>query len=329
MWRGVARSAAFTLYNAIGTRVENTYSPMRTVVLENGDTVVGRTTTATDYDDEADASLMPGRPTSGVPEGGFDLPVEERVAVTDKLHPAATGNVWDSRATRYRYDKINSADADTWKLGWPTRVMTQDGSGWSTTLSRYDKYGYLIESRTPAGTAITNGTANDVHSTKYVYFTADASSPETQCRNKSEWVGLVCKAKPGGAPSSGEAVPTITHRAYSIMWAPTRVEEVGGTATRATVSTYDYAGRQTKTSTAVSGSGATSTAVQAKTMTYSTSTGAVTSIAAGTSETESSTFDSWGRVKTRTDSTGNTATTTYDSAARVATINDGKGTYTY
>ena len=321
--------AAFTLYSADGSRVENTYSPMRTVVLDNGDTVVARTTTATDYDDEADASLMPGRPTSDVPDGGFDLPVEERVAVTDKLHPAATGNIWDSRATRYRYDKIRSADADTWRLGLPTRVLTEDGTGWATSLSRYDKYGYLIESRGPAGTATTDDTANDVRSTKYVYYTANADASVADCRNKPEWAGLLCQTKPGGNPSAGHPVPTIQISGYTMRWSITRTAELGDTAKRVSAVDYDYVGREEGRLVEVTGSGATSTAVADKTMSYSTSTGALTSIAAGTAGTESMTYDSWGRLTSRTDSTGNTSTTTYDTAARIATADDGKGVYTY
>jgi len=322
--------AAFTVYNASGTRVENTYTPMRPVVLDNGQTVVARTTTATDYDDEADALLMPGRPTLLVPEGGYDLPIEERIAVTDKLHPAATGNVWDSRKTRYRYDKIASGDIDTWTTGQPTRVMTEDGSGWSTQLSRYDNYGYLIESRAPAGTAIVDGTANDVRSTKYVYFTANSDASVSWCQNKPRWAGMLCQTKPGGSPSGGQPVPTIQVSGYSMTSAVTRTAELSGTTpTRIAIAGYDYAGRQTGGSVAVTANGATSSAVQAKAMSYSATTGALTEIAAGTSGTGTYTYDSWGRPETRTDGTGNVATTTYDTAGRVATLDDGKGTYTY
>ena len=315
--------ATLTVYNTAGTRVEETYTPMREVVLDNGNTVVARTVTSTVYDDEADAGLMPGRPTADVPEGGYQLAIEQRVSVTDRILPKADGNTWDTRKVRYRYDPVEAGDKPGWDLLVPTRALTQDGSGWTTTLARYDAEGKVVETRTPGGTAITNGSANDTYSTKTVYYTADASAEVSSCRSKPEWAGSVCLVKTAGDPPTGYPVPAKATTGYSIRGAVTRLEETSSTWTRATVTGFDYLGRETSSST-----GLTDHATISGTTSYDTTTGAVTSTTRG-GVTEGFTYDSWGRTLTATDGTGNTATTTYDTAGRTKTFNDGKGVYTY
>lgn len=315
--------AALTVYNTAGTRVEETYSPMREVVLENGTMVVARTVTSTDYDDEASSSLMPGRPASGVPDGGYQLAVEERTAVTDRILPKAEGNTWDTKKTRYRYDPVVSGDPSGWLLRVPTRTLTQDGSGWATSITRYDTNGRTIETRTPGGTAITNGSANDAYSTKTIYYTGDASASVSSCRSKPEWEGNTCVVKAAGDPSTGYPIPAKTMAGYSVLGAATRVEESASTWTRATVTGFDYLGRETSASTAL-----TDHTTISGTTSYHATTGAVTSTTRG-GVTEAFTYDTWGRKLTTTDGTGNTATTAYDNAGRTKTFNDGKGIYTY
>lgn len=320
--------STITVYNAAETRVEEEYSPMRPVVLDDGTRVTARTLTETDYDNEADGALMPGRPTTGVPDGGFDLAVEERTSVTDRIRPGTDGNTWDTRKVRYRFDPVVTGDGDGWELQAPTRVKEEDGSGWATTLTRFDTEGKEIESRTPEGTETTDGAAADTRSTKAIYYTADTSSGEGACNNKPQWAGMACIVKPGGPPNTGAPIPTETITGYSMLLAPTRVEETADTATRASVRTFDTAGRATKSSISVTGSGASSSAVADTTMAYSGTTGLPTATTRGT-ETQTTSYDSWGRVTSQTDGAGSTATTTYDAAGRVASAHDGKGTYTY
>ncbi|HOQ53183.1 MAG TPA: hypothetical protein PLF56_06160, partial [Micropruina sp.] len=315
--------ATLTVYNTAGTRVEETYSPTRPVVLNNGGIVVARTLTSTVYDDEADTSLTPGRPSSGVPDGGYQLAVEQTTAVTDRILPKADGNTWDTNKTRYRYDPVVAADPSGWLLKVPTRTLTQDGSGWATTLTRYDSNGRIVETRTPGGTAITNGTANDTYSTKTIYYTADTSASVSACRSKPEWDGNACIVKTGGDPSTGYPIPAKTTTGYSIFGAVTRLEETGSTWSRATITGFDYQGRETSGSTAL-----TDHTTISGTTSYHATTGAVTATTRG-GITENFTHDSWGRVLTSTDGTGNTATTSYDTAGRTKTFNDGKGSYTY
>ncbi|MFT3969001.1 MAG: hypothetical protein QM695_01665 [Micropruina sp.] len=315
--------ATLTVYNTAGTRVEETYSPMRDVVLENGTRVVARTVTSTDYDDEASSSLMPGRPTSGVPDAGYQLAVEERTAVTDRILPHATGTTWDTKKIRYRYDPVVSGDPSGWLLRVATRTLAQDGSGWATSLTRYDANGRTIETRTPGGTAITNGSANDTYSTKTIYYTADTSASVSSCRSKPEWDGNICVVKAGGDPSTGYPIPAKTTTGYSALGATTRAEESASTWTRATVTGFDYQGRETSGSTAL-----TDHTTISGTTSYHVTTGAITSTTRG-GVTEAFTYDTWGRKLTATDGTGNTATTAYDTAGRTKTFNDGKGVYTY
>jgi RHS repeat-associated protein len=316
--------ATLTVYNTAGTRVEQTYSPMRSVVLDNGTTVTARTLVETDYDDEAAAGLMPGRPTGNdLPAGGFDLAVEQRVSVTDRSGPSSSGSVWDTRKTRYQYDPVVTGDASGWKLRVPTRTLTQDGSGWATTISRYDSEGKVVETRTPGGTAITNGSANDTYSTRTVYYTPDGSASIAACRSKPEWDGNPCVVKSAGDPASGYPIPATTTTGYSVLGAATRVEETASSWTRAAVTGYDYQGRATSSRLTLTDhdpiSGTTS---------YDPITGAVTSTT-GNGVTETFSYDTWGRQLTSTDGTGNTAATSYDIVGRTRTLNDGKGSYTY
>ena len=318
----VDKYATHTVYNAAGTRVEASYGPMRQVTLENGTTVFGRTVVETDYDDETTDAPKTGRPTT-VPEGGFMLAVEQRTGVTDKVSPAATGSTWDVKKVRYRYDPVVSGDVSGWTLRAPTRTSTQDGSGWATTITRYDADGRVIETRSPAGTAITNGSANDVYSIKTTYYTHDASAPLAECRNKAGWTGQLCRVATAGNPSTGYPVPATTTSGYSLRGSVTRVEETADTWTRATVTSRDYLDRETASSTSLTGH-----TTLTSTTTYDPTTGLVTA-STGNGVTEAFTYDTWGRIRTATDGTGNTATTAYDTAGRVKTFNDGKGTYTY
>ena len=314
--------ATHTVYNEAGTRVEATYGPIRQVVLEDGSTVLGRSVVETDYDDEATDAPKPGRPVDA-PEEGFQLPVEQRTGVTNKLSPTAPGSTWDVKRVRYRYDPVMPGDPSGWTLRVPTRTLTQDGSGWATSITRYDADGRVIETRSPGGTAITDGSANDVYSIRTIYYTHDSSAAVSECRNKPGWTGSVCRTATAGDPSSGYPVPATTTAGYSLRGGVTRVEETSDSWTRATVTTRDYLDRETGSSTSLTGH-----PTLTGTTDYDPTTGLVTA-STGNGVTEAFTYDSWGRVRTATDGTGNTATTAYDTAGRVKTLNDGKGIYTY
>ncbi len=331
--------AALTVYNATGTRVEESYSPTHQFLLENGTMFTGRTLTQTVYDDEPDAEgFTDGRPTTGVPEGGFDLAVRQFTSATNATGsfdgPANTGagtprpgREFDTEETRYYYNPTETGDGDGWLLRTPTRVSTKDGGGWSTTSTRFDTEGKVIETRTPQANA-TTGSASLARRMQSVYYTADAAASRTECRNKVQWTGEVCWHGAAGAPGSGAAIPQTSATGYTALLAPTRSEETSGAAKRTSITGYDAAGRPVTSSVTTSGLTPADRTVPATTTTYSPTTGLPTSLTNG-AQTQTTGYDTWGRVKTQTDGTGNTATTTYDAAGRVATVNDGKGTYTY
>ena len=333
-----SKYAALTLYNADGTRAEESYSPTSDFVLKDGTPFTGRTLTQTVYDNETDATgYTDGRPTTNVPAGGFDLPVREFTSATDATGPGdgpdssnhgtpRSGREVDSVETRTYYNPL-TGDGDGWLLKTPTRVSTQDGTGWSTTSTRFDTEGKVTETRTPESNAST-GTAATARTTQTVYYTAGTAAARTECQTKPQWAGQVCWHGTAGNPSSGAAIPATTTSAYSTLLAPTRSEETSGSATRVALTGYDAAGRPTTSSVSTTGLGTADRAVPPVTTTYSPTTGAATSLTNGT-QTQTTGYDTWGRVTSQTDGVGNTATTGYDTAGRVAAADDGKGTYTY
>lgn len=321
--------ATQTVYNSSGSRVEESWGPTRTFLLANGATMTGRTLTQNIYDDEPDAvGYTDGRPST-IPDGGFNLPVRVLNSATDRTGPGSTGgSLFDTKETRYRYDSVQSGDGDGWALRVPTRVSTQDGSGWSTTVTRFDTEGKVFQTQSPQAVA-SSGSASDARTKDTVYYTAGPGpANHTTCGGKAEWAGLVCWHGPEGQPASTPSVPATTTTGYSTLLAPTRTEETSGDAIRASVKGYDSAGRPTTSSVVTSGTGISDRAVPATTRTYWPNTGLPWTVSNG-AQTMTTVYDSWGRVTAQTDGVGNTATTSYDPAGRVATSNDGKGTYAY
>lgn len=311
--------ATHTVYNSAGTRVEETYAPMTEMVVD-GEQQVLRTVTETVYDDEAPAGLKDGYPTSDVPEGGFDLAVEERESLTGRLSPEDSGDLFEPEVTRYRYAPVVAGDGDGWNLRMPTSVTTAVGTTVeSTTVTRFDGEGKTVQTRTPQGVA----TGQQSRWMNTVYYTADSSASRAECRSKPEWAGQECWT---GPQDSGAGVPTTTTTYNALLQPATVVENGAGSAARTSSTSYDAAGRVTQM--AVSTAGVTSTAVPASTITYAASTGLVTGTTRS-SRTLATSYDTWGRVTGTNDGAGGVTSTTYDGAGRVATTNDGKGTYSY
>lgn len=301
-------------------RVEDFFGPVHTATLRDGTTGPFRAHTSYTYDDE-DASLGGGSKPA-VPEGrpGFDLVVETR-------HSAAGADLvgdFDTVVVRKNYNPLVAGDGNGWALRTPTQVMTKltDGS-WSTQVTRYDTDGRLIETRQPGGATNSDGSGADAHATVTSYYAPGAADSDCNTTNlgKPAWAGLLCKTGPAVQPT-GNPMPTTYQAAYGGELQPTRVEERSGSTTRVTTTGYDALGRQT------------SQTISIGTQSRSTSTGydPVTGLAATTSsgaDTVTTTYDTWGRVKTYTDATGATAATTYTADGLVATKSDGVGTYTY
>ncbi|MEO6471531.1 MAG: RHS repeat-associated core domain-containing protein [Aeromicrobium sp.] len=318
--------ASTTIYNADGTRVEQTYGPTRSVVLKDGTQIEARTKSETVYDDEAAAESVPvpGRPTPVTGAPPLNLVAEERESVID-----AVGTVFDTQKTRNQYDPVVTGDGDGWTLGAPTRVTTAVGTAVeSTTLTRFDTEGKVIESRTPQGVAAHNTSWADTRSTINTYYTVGTNSADSACGSKPEWAGMVCKTGPAGQPLSGKPIPVTRNLGFDALLNATKTTETSDTTTRTSTTAYDAAGRKKSESIAVTGADSGDQSVPDTTFSYTDDTGVLKSVTAGGS-TMTTTYDSWGRALTQTDGTGNTATTTYDIVGRAKTFNDGKGAYTF
>ncbi|RJS47241.1 DNRLRE domain-containing protein [Nocardioides cavernaquae] len=315
-WGGDTRT-----YSADGTRVETDTSPIAWLTKKDGTGIVGGRVTRYDYDDEAPAGDMPGRPAEWTADSWprHNVLIKATTTVDDGWGVAAH----DPETTWYRYQPVVTGDGSGWTLGQPTRVSTSLGAGWSTNLTRFDTQGRTIETRTPQGVATVDGTANDARSRITSYYTADATAPVAACRNKPEWIDAVCSAGPAGGTA-----PTTTTEGFDYLGLPTRAVETTGSTQRITVTSTDQAGRTTKVALTTVNAPTGQQAVPDTTFSYANATGRLTGTTAGGS-TASTTSDSWGRIVTQTDGAGNTATSTYNAAGRPATFNDGKGTYTY
>jgi RHS repeat-associated protein len=317
-------------------RVTATYGPTSLIRAQDSNAPTGvfegRKLTRTVYDDTTNVDLKPGYPSAGVPDGGFGLPVETTERVTTGVFPYEPGSAgapteFDVDTTRYRYNPVVASDGDGWQLRSPTRVMVKvrsDPEKWSTTMTRFDTEGKVIETRTPEGTETTNGAGSDSRSTKTTYYTVGANSGDSACGNAPAWAGLVCKT----ALAGGNA-PATQVKGYSMLLAPTRVEKTYDGAFNHVITSYDAAGRTKTSNTSTSGLAVADRTLPTVTTNYSPDTGAVTSVTGGGKD-QVYTHDSWGRARTISDGTGSApAETTYDQAGRVKTSNDGKATYTF
>jgi RHS repeat-associated protein len=330
-----SKYATLTVYTpGVERRIQDVYTPMSQIKVQDTRApeggVLGRKLTRTTYDDTSDETLKPGYPTSGVPSGGFGLPVEETERVTTGTFPYERNSTnqpseYDVNVTRYLYDPVTAGDGDGWRLRAPTRVKGKVGSdAWTTNLTRFDTEGKIIESRSPQGTETLDGPGSDSRSTKTTYYTVGQNSADALCGDSAAWAGMVCKTAPGG----GDA-PTTRVKGYSLLLQPTRVEETGGGLTRAVVASYDPAGRALQSRTTTSGGAQPDREIPAVSTEYSNTTGLPTSLAGG-GKTQSTTYDTWGRPRIVKDETGAVAAETeYDTAGRVKSSNDGKATYKY
>ncbi|MET3963295.1 RHS repeat-associated protein [Marmoricola sp. OAE513] len=309
-----------TTYNSIDGRVEQVVGPSAFVVTDDGVERYGRSRTRYDYDDEVavGSGLIPGRPATDA--------VPRRNLVVQETRDVLTGSgtvAYDPKVTRNFYNPVTAGDGDGWVLGIPTRTSLQLGSGWSTTVNRFDTQGRTIESRTPQGVGTSTYSADDSRSTFTTYYSTGATGPAA-CQSKPQWADQVCRSAPG----SGSSAPTTNVPGYDYLGRPTRVVESAGSTTKATLTTFDAADRPKKTSLIVTGAPSGEVPVPDKTNTYDDATGALVSTTDGSS-TQTTSYDTWGRVLTQSDGNGNMGTSTYDAAGRTKTFDDGKGLYTY
>jgi RHS repeat-associated protein len=325
--QAVAKDAVLT---AAGARVTDVWEPAREV---DGELV--RTHTHTDYD--------LGAPNSGVnPVTGlaFDLPTSTTVTQADGLSgsadlaaPVATGEPVLSRETS-SYNPIDAKPVTDptsgWILGAPTVATTLMGANGTSssqdivTKTRYDAEGRVVEERRPGS----NGA--DAATLKTGYYTAGANTLYPECGSKPQWAGLTCLTTTG---EENPSLPVEKITKYSMYLAVAEATETRDGVTRTSTTTFDAAGRTVSTGTTVTGLSGSQPVPDTETV-YDPATGLATATvslnADGTEKGRISTsYDSWGRSVSYTDTDGATTATTYDAAGRVHTVDDTKQLVTY
>jgi YD repeat-containing protein len=316
-------ASAFTRFNDAGTRVEDEYGPVQNASLKDGTSGPFRSHTAYTHDDEAPNLGGGSKPDYDTANGqtSFDLVVEIRHSAAD---PDLTGE-HEATVVRNEYDPGVTGDGNGWTLGTPTRVETQlaDGS-WSTQVIRRDTEGRVIETRQPGGQSAADGSGNDAHATVTTYYRQDPSAGQCDSTGHKAWTGLTCTVGPAGQPS-GPTMPTTRYANYDEDLRPTSVQETSGTSTRTTTTGYDVLGRPTTSNVTLASD------TVASTTGYDPDTGLPSSVARGT-DTVTTSYDTWGRVRDYHDALGGVSTTTYTSDSQIATFADGAGglyEYTY
>ncbi|WP_308189029.1 RHS repeat-associated core domain-containing protein [Streptacidiphilus sp. ASG 303] len=291
-----------SVYSADGQRELETFGPLHQVTLEHdlaaagsnpalpaGTQAPARAHTVTAYDE--------GRPTDG------------SATVSDQPTTVTTGAWIDGYPGDA--DTRTSATAYDWVKGLPTSTVDDPSGLKITKTTAYDTQGRVTKTTLPKS----NGT--DAGATVTTYWSATGTGA---CNGRPEWADLVCSTGPAGAITGGGSnpaqLPTET-TTYNRWGSPDTVTETANGVTRTTTTTYDAAGRATKTAV----TGGTGTAVPDTTTTYDPATGDVATTAS-TSGTITTTYDALGRAISYADGSGNTTTTQYDALDRPVKATD-------
>jgi RHS repeat-associated protein len=223
--------STYRTYAAEGLELREELGPRHQVKLDSGAVVDARAHTVTTYDE---GSPLPTHKAAHLPT---------TVAAGAQVDPSQADV--DVRVTKTEYD---------WTLRKPTKTIV-DPSGLNIVRqTSYNADGLEIESRMPKSTGTDAGT------TKTVYYTADASSPEAECDNQPRWFNLPCKVKvPAPFPTGTlPGIPTTTFTYDNLSQQVRTATEMVSTATRGTVervstTTYDNAGRRITDSVTTNG----------------------------------------------------------------------------
>ena len=311
-----------TVVTPAGTLVTDVYGPVHPVVAADGTLKPLRTHTATSYDQ--------GAPTSGInPDTSQPYRLPTKTVTTAETSDGALDSKLSTNLTGY--DPLQTGDASGWALGQATSTtvdIDQDGtvsSGDITSKTRYDARGRTIETRQPKSDGTDAGT-------KVTAYYTGASTGASGCTSKPEWSGMTCQVGPAAQPS-GQTMPVTKTTSYTWDLQTATEVDTSGAVTSTTTTSYNAQDRPTTATTTVSGLTG-SQAVPAVTTSYDAATGDVTGTSS-TAGTTATTYDSWGRQLTYTNTPAgqpaDSSTTTYDTAGRVTTVVDGNGqtAYTY
>jgi RHS repeat-associated protein len=200
------------LYTGDGLELLESWGPLHSVRLENGETKEARAHTVLKYEDPL--------PPAG--QAGYYLPTKE---TTSAYVPGGIWEGYDQRVTETHYN---------WNLRKPTETIVDPGEGHLAikSVTVYDEAtGLPLETRQPS-----NSGGGGAGTTKYVYYSAGAGSDE--CQGHPIYSGSLCRVTPA-AQASGIGRPELLVKKF------TKYNNLGGSSNvRKTLLTYDGTGRQ-------------------------------------------------------------------------------------
>ncbi|WP_424864094.1 DNRLRE domain-containing protein [Streptomyces sp. MMS24-I29] len=305
--------ATTSVYNETGTRELEKFGPLRridltadlksgtTTLVTAGTSVTARSWTANEYD--------AGRPTDGTAKVK-DQVTKVTTGAQVREHPTVHG---DTRVVQTVYD---------WAKGLPTQTIKDPGGLKTTETTEYDTQGRVTKQLLPGATG------TDAATRVTTYWSATGTGT---CQGRPEWADLVCSTGPAGAITGGgtnpSQLPTSTTE-YDWWGNTTKVTDTANGTSRTTTTTYDNAGRQTKTAI----TGGLGQAVPESTTEYDPNSGRAVKTTSPTGGTITKVFDKLGRQISYTDADGGVTTTEYDLLDRQAKVTDNVPstvTYTY
>jgi RHS repeat-associated protein len=317
--RAMALSTVNT-YSTDGQDVLDTVGPTLNLVLDSaltdpngqrpmlpaGTTVIGRPHTVNVYDE-------------GKPDGAtYHLRTTETTGAQVVGYPDA-----DARVTKTGYSAERGGTSG-WVLKKATSTIADAGPGGVglTSYIVYDSGG-----RTTATWGI-GATGTDARTSLTVSYTAGPNPADAACGNKPEWAGQPCVTQAGGAITGQRAdmssdLPVKRIEVYDRSGRATQLAETAAGKTRRTLTTYDSAGRVSR-SDLTSDEGVT---VPSVTTTYDPTTGQIASTSSG-SVTLAREYDLLGRQVTYTDADGGVTHHEFDRYGKPVRIADNSGTQT-
>ncbi|MFF9322858.1 RHS repeat-associated core domain-containing protein [Streptomyces sp. NPDC014735] len=305
--------ATTSVYNETGTRELEEYGPLRRVDLaadlKSGTTTLvsaGTSLTARSWKvNEYDA----GRPTDGTAKVK-DQVTKVTTGAQVREHPTVHG---DTSVVQTVYD---------WAKGLPTQTIKDPGGLKITETTEYDAQGRITKQLLPGATG------TDAATRVTTYWSATGTGT---CQGRPEWADQVCTTGPAGAITGGgtnpSQLPTSTTE-YDWWGNTTKVTDTASGTTRTTTTTYDNAGRQTKTAI----TGGLGQAVPESTTEYDPATGREVKVTSPTGGTITKVFDKLGRQISYTDADNGVTSTEYDLLDRQVKVTDNAPstvTYTY
>ncbi|WP_323447380.1 DNRLRE domain-containing protein [Streptomyces yaizuensis] len=304
---GTAERAALlatrSVYDEAGTRKTEEFGPLRrvdltadlvsgpTALVPSGTSVTARSWTVNAYDQ--------GRPTDGTAKVK-DQVTRVTTGAQVREHPTVHG---ERRVTRTDYD---------WAKGQPSRTV-QDPDGLAiTTSTEYDGQGRVVRQLLPGATG------TDAATRVTAYWSATGTGA---CQGRPEWADLLCSTGPAGAITGGGSNPAnlpTTTTEYDWWGNPAKVTETANGVTRTTTTTYDEAGRQTRTAI----TGGVGQAAPESVTEYDPASGQAVRTVSPTGGTITRAYDRLGRQIAYTDADGGTTRTEYDLLGRPVKVTD-------